>query len=268
VREILPFSTDDCVVEREGPIVVMTMRRPEKRNAMSPRMMVALADAYTYIDEHADVRCGVLTGADGNFTTGMDLTAEPPGAEEARRRLEADPGLVWKGLLRDYRCSKPIVAAVEGYAVAGGTELLQGTDVRVAGESAVFGVWEAKRGIYPQGGSACRLPRQIPYTVAMDIMLTARPVPASEALAIGLVSRVVPDGQALPTAMDIARQIAANGPLAVQLILRMWRETEGMADAEAMAYQHPFGVALFETEDVEEGRRAFAEKRTPRFEGR
>src|SRR5262245_3739172 len=116
MADALPFSTDDCTVERDGPIVVMTMRRPAKRNAMTPRMMVTLADAYTYIDEHVDVRCGVLTGAEGNFTTGMDLTTgmevtAGSGADETQRRLDADPGIIWKGLLRDYRCSKPIVAA-------------------------------------------------------------------------------------------------------------------------------------------------------------
>jgi enoyl-CoA hydratase len=267
--EILPFSTENCVVERDGAVVVMTMNRPEKRNALSAPMLVGLADAYDYIDEHDDVSAGVLTGAGGHFSSGMDLVSVgAPRSEYVERRMAETPNLHWKALLRDYRCSKPIVAAVEGYAVAGGTEILQGTDIRVAGESAVFGVWEAKRGLFPLGGSACRLPRQIPYTVAMDILLTARPVSAHEAQQIGLIGRVVPDGQARDVAVGIARQIAENGPLSVKAILRAWRETEHMSDADAMAHQDPIGWEVFASDDAKEGPRAFAEKRKPVFKGK
>ena len=269
MTETLPFSTDHCIVERDGGVVIMTLNRPEKKNALSPSMLVGLADAFDYIDANADVVCGILTGAGGTFCSGMDLvSAGEPQSEYVQRRQAETPNLHWKALLRDYRCSKPIIAAVEGYAVAGGTEILQGTDIRVAGDSAVFGVWEAKRGLFPLGGSACRLPRQIPYTVAMDILLTARPVSAAEAQAIGLIGRVVPDGEALATARGIARQIAANGPLSITAILRAWRETEHLGDAEAMAHQDPIGWAVFASEDAAEGRRAFAEKRPPVYRGR
>ena len=177
--ETLPFSTENCTIERDGSIVIMTMNRPEKRNALSAPMLVGLADAYTYIDDNDDVSCGILTGAGGHFCSGMDLVSMgAPRSEYVEKRMTEEPNLHWKALLRDYRCSKPIIAAVEGYAVAGGTEILQGTDIRVAGDSAIFGVWEGKRGLFPLGGSACRLPRQIPYTVAMDILLTSRPVSA------------------------------------------------------------------------------------------
>ena len=268
-REVLSISTDNCTIEREGPVVIMTMNRPEKRNALSAPMLVGLADAYTYIDETDDVMAGVLTGAGGHFCSGMDLVSMgAPRSEYVERRMTEEPNLHWKALLRDYRCSKPLVAAVEGYAVAGGTEILQGTDIRVAGDSAIFGVWEGKRGLFPLGGSACRLPRQIPYTVAMDILLTSRPVSAHEAQAIGLIGRVVPDGDALRTATAIAHQIARCGPLSIKAILRAWRETEHMSDAEAMAHQDPLGWEVFASEDAKEGPRAFAETRDPVFQGR
>jgi enoyl-CoA hydratase len=268
--ELLDLSTKHCRVERDGHVVILTMDRPEARNALSPDMLVGLADGFDYIDREPEVRVAILTGAAGHFSSGADLKAmsKPSESDHVRSRLAEEPNLHWKALLRDYRLSKPLVAAVEGYAVAGGTEMLQGTDLRVAADTATFGVWEAKRALFPLGGSAVRLPRQIPYARAMDILLTCRPIPAHEALDLGLISRVVPEGHALAAARAVADQVAANGPLACQAILRAWRETEGLPDAEAMQIQDKIGWEVFASEDAKEGPRAFAEKRPPSYKGR
>ena len=171
-------------------------------------------------------------------------------------------------LLKGRRLTKPLIAAVEGPAIAGGTEILQATDIRVAGESARFGISEARWGLFPLGGSAVRLVRQLPYTVAADLLLTGRHITAAEALRIGLIGHVVPDGEALAAAVDIAGQIAANGPVAVRAILRTIRDTEGLPENEAFRIEARIGMEVFRSEDAREGPRAFAEKRTPQFRDR
>jgi len=156
---------------------------------------------------------------------------------------------------------------VEGYAVAGGTEILQATDIRVAGESAKFGVVEVTRALFPVGGSTVRLRRQIGYTKAMELLLTGDTISAAEAERIGLIGRVVPDGQALETALQIADRIARNGPLAVQAIKRSVQATEGLPEEEALKIELEIGLPIFATADAKEGTRAFKEKREPRYEG-
>ncbi len=262
-------GTEHLIVERDGPTVVVTMNRPEAKNALSTPMLVGMADAWAEIDEDDEVRCAILTGAGGTFCAGADLKAmHGPQADAYRDRMQADPDLHWKALLRHYHLRKPLIAAVEGYAVAGGTEILQATDIRVAGEGATFGIYEARRGLFPLGGSTVRLVRQIPYAVAMDILLTARPVSADEAYRIGLVGTVVPDGQALAEAKRIAALIAENGPLAVEAIKRSVRATEALPEDEALAVELEIGWPVFASEDAKEGPRAFAEKRKPNFRRR
>jgi len=258
------------IVEREGHVLVLTMNRPEARNAFGPEMLVRLADAWTTADADPDIRVCILTGAGGHFCAGSDLKAMAGGWKDDAwsPRFKDDPDLHWKALLRHYRLKKPLIAAVEGTAVAGGTEILQGTDIRIAGQSAKFGVAEARWGLFPLGGSTVRLRRQIPYTQAMEILLTAKHLTAEEAVRIGLIGRVVPDGQALAEARKVAEQVAANGPLAVQAIKRSVQETEGMPEVEALKRELEIGAEVFKSEDAKEGPRAFAEKRKPDFKGR
>lgn len=254
----------DCLVEQDEHVLVVTMNRPAARNALSGEMMKIMREAWDRVDEDPTVRCCVLTGAGGAFCAGADLkamTANHP----SEARFDA---AVIEPLLKGRRLTKPLIAAVEGPAIAGGTEILQATDIRVAGESARFGVSEPRWGLYPLGGSAVRLPRQLPYTVAADLLLTGRHIRAEEAMRIGLIGHVVPDGEALSKAMEIAHAIAANGPVAVRAILRTIRDTEGMHENEAFRLDAEIGLRVFASEDAKEGPKAFAEKRAPRFQGK
>ena len=257
-----------ALIERRGHVLIVTMNRPQARNALSGPMMELMQQAWDTVDSDPEIRVCVLTGAGGAFCAGADLkamTSEHPGDRFQGGELDVS---VIEPLLKGRRLSKPLIAAVEGPAVAGGTEILQACDIRVAGASARFGVSEARWGLFPLGGSAVRLPRQIPYTVAADLLLTGRHITAAEALSIGLIGHVVPDGQALEAALEIAAAIAANGPVAVRAILRVIRETEGMAENEAFTLEAKVGMTVFGSEDAKEGPRAFAEKRPPRFRDR
>jgi enoyl-CoA hydratase len=264
-----PTDTEPhCLVELVGHTLVVTMNRPEVRNALSGEMLAIMEQAWDRVNSDPEVRVCILTGAGGAFCAGADLKSmnrKPP--SESFESGEYDPSVI-KGLLKGFRLTKPLIAAVEGPAIAGGTEILQGTDIRVAGESAKFGVSEARWSLYPMGGSAVRLPRQIPYTVAAELLLTGRHVKAPEAKEIGLIGHVVPDGQALAKAHEIADLIAANGPLAVQAILRTMRESEGRHEDDCWADDAKVGAAVFASADAKEGPRAFMEKRKPEFEGR
>jgi enoyl-CoA hydratase len=262
----------DAIVERDGHVMTITMNRPHRKNALSGPALIRMYDAWVEASENPDIRCVIVTGAGGDFSSGADLKAmagdagNPDPEIDAAARLKEDPGIMMKAFLRDYRCTKPVIAAVEGVAIAGGTELLQGTDIRIAGESARFGVSEVRWSLYPMAGSAVRLRRQIPYTVAADILLTGRHITAEEALRIGLVGYVVPDGQTMTKAREIAEVIAENGPIAVEAVLKTLHETDGMTEKEALAWEWELGQSVFATEDAKEGPKAFAEKRKPNFQ--
>jgi enoyl-CoA hydratase len=256
-----------CLVELEGHTLVVTMNRPKARNALSGEMLAIMEQAWERADSDPEVRVVILTGAGGYFCAGADLkamSAKPP--SEAFESGAYDPTII-KSLLKGYRLKKPLIAAVEGPAIAGGTEILTATDIRIAGESAKFGISEAKWSLYPLGGSVVRLPRQIPQTVAMDLLLTGRHIKAPEAKELGLIGHDEPDGQAHAKAHEIADLICANGPLAVQAILKTVRDSEGKHEDECWAQDAKIGAAVFKSNDAKEGPRAFAEKRTPNFTG-
>jgi enoyl-CoA hydratase len=256
-----------ALVEQDGHTLVVTMNRPQARNALSGEMLAIMEQAWDRVNADPEIRVCILTGAGGYFCAGADLksmNSRPP--NETFDSGEFDPSVI-KSLLKGFRLTKPLIAAVEGPAIAGGTEILQGTDIRVAGESARFGVSEARWGLYPMGGSAVRLPRQIPYTIAAELLLTGRHVTAAEAKELGLIGHVVPDGQALAKAHELADLIAANGPLAVQAILHTMRSSEGKHENDCWADDARVGAAVFASADAKEGPRAFAEKRRPTFTG-
>ena len=261
----------DAIIERDGHLMIITMNRPKRLNAISGPMIVRMYDAYVEASKDDEIRCIIVTGANGNFSSGADLRAMSGDGEDVdteidmKARSAEDPNIHWKGLLRTYRPTKPIIAAIEGVAIAGGTEILQAMDIRVAGESAKFGISEAKWSLYPMGGSAVRLRRQVPYTIAAELLLTGKHITATEAKDIGLIGHVVEDGTALKKAKEIAMQICENGPLAGEAILRTLRETDGMTEAEALDYEYDYGWSVFSSDDAKEGPLAFREKRTPNF---
>jgi enoyl-CoA hydratase len=264
------MNADHCLVERDGHVLTVTLNRPEAKNALSGGMLAGMYRAWRRLDDDPDLRVAILTGRGDVFCAGADLKAMGSGEkDEAFQALLSEvPDLHWQALLRHNRPMKPIIAAVEGFAVAGGTEILQGTDIRVAAEDAVFGVTEAKRGLFPLGGSSVRLRRQIPYTLAAEILLTARHVTAREALDFGLVGRVVPKGEALAEARRIADQICENGPISIRALMHMLREVdESVGEADALARELEIGAPVFASRDAREGPRAFAEKRKPVFRG-
>ncbi len=261
------------IVEEDGPILLVTLNRPEKKNAVNCEAMCRLYDAWVRLDEQDELRVAILTGRGDTFCAGMDLSEIGKmragiADNEWMERVKKEPHVIFGGWLKTYRPTKPVILAAEGFALAGGTEILQGTDIRVAGESAKFGVTEVQRGLFPMAGSVVRLRRQIPYAIAAEMLLAGDDLSARRAFDLGLVNHVVPDGQALVRAREIAERIAANGPLAVKGILATLRETETLPEEEAFAIEQRYGMQAMASEDAAEGPRAFLEKRPPVFKGR
>ncbi|HYB83169.1 MAG TPA: enoyl-CoA hydratase-related protein [Mycobacterium sp.] len=253
----------------DGHIATITINRPKTRNSLDMEHFRDLAHAWAAFRDDTSAWVAVITGVGRDFCTGADLkkfipelTGELP-QPEGWDKLDAI-----HAVLHRFPVYKPIVAAVNGTCVAGGFEMLSSTDIRVAVPEARFAVMEPKRGLFAGGGSTVRLPRQMPYPFAMELLLTADMVDAERALAMGLINRVVPADQLMDTAYDYAERIAANAPLAV--LATKQSAVEGLALDLESAYQNEtwHSDRVFATEDAKEGPRAFAEKRPPRWQGR
>lgn len=261
------------LVEQHGATVVLTMNRPHRKNALSLDMIVRLADEWDRIDADDDIRSVVLTGAGDSYCVGGDLAsgwmaggATPDSDHEARAL--AEPGLIGRGLLLTSWLRTPIIAAVNGPCLGGGCEMLQQTDIRIAEEQATFGVPEARRGLIAGAGSTMRLKRQIPYAVAMEMLLTGRILDAEEALRWGLVTHVVATGQGRAKALEIADVVNANGPLSVKASKASAVETGWLPEDEARDIEGRYSSLVTRSEDAKEGMAAFVEKRPPNFTGR
>jgi enoyl-CoA hydratase len=248
--------SDEVLVERRGAVQVITINRPEARNALDAGVARGVAAAVDEMDASDDLRAGVLTGAGGFFSAGMDLKAFLRGES---------PAIAGRGLcgITVTPPRTPMVAAVEGPALAGGFELVLACDLVVAGRSARFGVPEVKRSLVAAGGGAILLSRRIPRAVALEMLLTGDPLDAERAAAVGLVNRVVDDGAALDTALEVAAVIAANGPLAVAATKRIALEAPSWPADDVWARQEEIIRPVFDSEDAREGSTAFAEKRPP-----
>jgi enoyl-CoA hydratase len=249
------------VAERRGPVLVLTINRPRVRNALDRQVSEAIARGLDELDGDPELRVGVLTGAGGNFSSGMDLKAFGQGEI---------PVVEGRGLagFAERPPRKPLIAAVEGYALAGGFEVALACDLIVASREAVFGLPEVKRGLLAAGGGLVRLPRRMPYNVAMELGLTGAPLTAERAAQLGIVNRLAAAGEALGVALELAAEIAANGPMAVIAAKDVLGLAAEGSETDAWERQRPINARIAGSEDAKEGALAFVEKRDPVWQGR
>jgi enoyl-CoA hydratase/carnithine racemase len=248
-------------VDVDGRVAVVTIDRPQARNALDPETSQALNDAFVRVEGDDDVWVSVITGAGPVFCAGADLKAIAAG------QVPAGEPWGFGGLVRPGR-TKPVIAAVNGHALAGGLELLLACDIIVAAEGAQFGLPEVSRGIVPGAGGLWRLAQQLPYRRALELVLTGDRIDAAEALRLGLVNRVVAREEVLPTALALAARICENAPLAVRESRRIAVAAPGLPDADGWRMTDAAWSRVLESEDAREGPRAFAEKRAPQWKGR
>lgn len=247
------------LVEQRDRILIITINRPQAKNAVNAAVSQGLADAMDRLDDDAGLSVAILTGAGGSFCAGMDLKAFARGENVA---------LKGRGLgFTERPPAKPLIAAVEGYALAGGTELALATDLIVASRESAFGIPEVKRGLVAGGGGLLRLPERIPYAIAMELALTGDNLPAERAHALGLVNVLAEPGSALDAAIALAEKITANGPLAVAATKKIITESRGWSPETMFAEQTKIMMPVFGSNDAKEGAVAFAEKRAPRWTG-
>jgi enoyl-CoA hydratase len=261
--------------EKRGQQAWITLNRPDNKNLMNGEMFVQLVEAWTEIRRDDDIRVVVVTAAgEEDFCCGGELgnliglwtgARQPENAIE--EQLLADPMIADKVMLKDEPIYKPIIAAINGRALGGGTELLQATDIRIAAEHAIFSLPEPKSGIVPGAGSMVRLTRQLPYAHAMKILLSGEPVTAQQALAMGLISEVVPMAQLQARTEQLAENICKQAPLALQAIKRTALETHTLPWDDAFRFEMEQSAAIMMSKDAREGPRAFKEKREPEFKG-
>lgn len=263
--------------ERDGRVLTITIDRPEARNSLDLPHFAALAEAWVAFRDDDDLWVAVVTGVDDVFCVGADLKRFVPAVTERIDGLAAgDAGtfaefpadVALTAVLREFPLYKPVVAAVNGTCAAGGMEMLLGTDIRIAAEDAVFCVSEPRRGLFPGGGTTVRLPRQIGYARAMELLLLAEPMGAQEAYEAGIVNRVVPREQVLKEAHALAERVLRNAPLAVRHTKQSVLDGLRLPLAEAFEQELVHAATVFATEDAREGPAAFAEKRDPVWKGR
>ena len=250
----------EVLTERRDAVLVITINRPQARNALNRAVAEGIRDAVDELDADGQLRAAVLTGAGGAFSAGMDLKAFLNGEQ---------PSFPGRGLcgITQTPPKKPLLAAVEGWALAGGFELALACDLVVAAQSARFGVPEVKRSLVAAAGGALLLPRRLPQALALELLLTGDPIDADRAAQIGLVNRVVDDGEALTAALALADRIAQNGPLAVAATKAIARDGQDWTSADGWRRQEEIIRPIFDSADAREGALAFAEKRTPVWRG-
>lgn len=251
----------EVLVDASNGIQVITINRPHARNAINLGVCEGIAAAMDELEARADLRVAIITGAGGSFCSGMDLKAFVKGE---RPFLD---GRGFAGLV-ERPPAKPLIAAVEGYALAGGFEIALACDLIVAGANASFGIPEVKRGLIAAAGGLMRLPRQIPQRIAMELALTGDMLPAQRAFELGLVNRLTDAHGALDEARRLAEKIVANGPLAVAASKRIIRESADWSSADMFRRQEPLAAPIADSADAKEGATAFAEKRAPVWQGR
>jgi enoyl-CoA hydratase len=252
---------DEVLTSAEDGVLIVTLNRPEAKNAANKALAEGVAAAMDELDANDDLRVAILTGAGGTFCAGMDLKAFVSGET---------PMVAGRGFagLTEQGPKKPLIAAVEGFALAGGLELAISCDMIVAADNAMFGIPETKRGLAAAAGGLVKLPRQIPARVAMELALTGDFITAERAYELGLINRVVPAGSALDAAKELAAKIAANGPLAVAASKQVIMEQADWSQDEMFKKQGAIVQPIFTSEDAIEGATAFAEKRAPNWKGK